>query len=237
MAAGEHLQPPVAFLPGVPRPRTRIHIDVAPEEGRGGGPLDFEVHLDVVVSGNGISDFFGHGFVGALQGLVNQGRDPNTRVLQILEQALPAIVQAGGRNMPPQAAPARREVRFVPQPNGNVVCQACNPPQTMPEAEASAHARLLHGAGQLHEEILTRPVPAPAQAPEGEAMVVAGTVENAAEGLVRVDGGVTMRPVPGYPFLVTCNGCGAEMPSTLFAAHANLHLRAPLEPPAPGTAD
>jgi len=158
-------QPPAVAVVPRRRPRTRLHFDIVPDGTPGNDdPADFEIHTDVVLSGNGFDEVIALAFRGAVGALVGQGgQDRMAAAIEALARA-----QQQGHNV----APAHNEVRFTPLPNGNVLCTACT--QTIREDEAGQHARNVHGAGQLREEIPMRPVPradgnlvdpAPAEAP------------------------------------------------------------------------
>lgn len=228
--------------------RTRIHIDLAPDVPA--TAEDFEVHMDLIVPGDttSIGNMVERLARGGLQGLMQRGQEPDP--IAQLERLL-RLQAAGGLVNPREIGPNQgvgpnppNQVRFSPNADGTLRCSVCH--RDVAEADVAAHART-HGAPAVHQEIAMRlrnqepPVPEPPgglpddggggvpprppEATPGEGIAVAGTVEDAANGVVRIDGAVGYDAVPGPPGIVRCRGCQQPVIEADWPQHVEGHVR------------
>lgn len=166
---------PLEVLEAPPRPRTRIHFDIAPEV-QGTDVPEFEMHVELALRDSGIQMILDRAMRGALREVLGEGARQeayNNTILQILEHFLP------NRDANPEPVPAARaEVRFTPLPNGFLRCSQCQ--QEVAAAVVAGHARG-HGAGAVHEEVAMHEV-------------VSGTGPQGRSGVAPADDGVNLTP-------------------------------------------
>jgi len=232
---------PPAALAGPPEPgmglvvsrRARLHFDFVFENP---APDDTEFHLDIVTTERTLAQ----GVVDLARRLFRPNNDVAAENLAAIARAMMNVQAQVVGPAPAQARPPN-EVRFRPRADGQLVCSACDQP--IAPDQVGPHAQTHAPGAQLHDEILMREVraaareaagvagdgaipPAPEAPPAGD-LVALGAVEDAANGVVRIDGTVGFDELPGNGVFVICRGCRREVHRAAFEQHATGHVRVP----------